>query len=1014
MSVEAIAIADKSPPAIENIAAVPDPFSPNNDGVDEITTVSFTLTEETFVTLNLYPTSEGDVPILDAPVITLISEVLPAGDNRVSWDGRDDTGELIDEGVYVYRFEKTMTLDASGNTLLQEISGSVTDILTPPLEIKVLEAQPQPFSPDGDSVNDIIHLNYTLSDFADFVAVNIIDSSTGEPKIITSLKAEAFEYFFDGRNWISVHFPNGIPPGRSDENYYLAPVDTQNGTPPPFGLLDKPQDAQTINGYLVNYQANNLNWKPVPFDISWNGGGATESGAYVYHISASQTNGVSAVPKTGVILIESIVVVPDDKTPPIVERTQPPEESIHSAQLALVSADLDDLHGTGADLTASTIRLIGSSGTIPGRQSNDGINTITWTLSEPLADDGSEDGPYTIIVSPVDFAKNRPLAPLVFSFQYNSTLSDETLPDVVDNSESPLVLLNTNRAIKLEASEETLVKLEDGEQIDSIQVTINDTGSGIDLAASSLQVLTSPGEALVTAEKRQAPVSRFSGKLILRKIAIQFDGTYVLSIQPIDNAGNTGDVKQYFFRYKTVDDLQPPTIDNFQFSADDFESSVPLTENLVHAASITGFSVSAQDPSPSVGFSLNPASSTIRLINASGESVPGDIFYSNQTTAPDGTVLVNIQLTLNTPLAIDGSDDGDYIVEAIVEDNSGNVSDLQTVSFKYDTIPPTAIQLSIDEQQLSIDDNQLALVSSLPQKVSAVLTDTPNGSGIAVPSDAGDLLTTSQLFLLAPDGNRVPARAPTESEIQGELVEIYFEPDPIADPDGVYTVVAIPFDQGGVAGAKVEGRFLLDKSPPEVTGMRIEKTTVPLDEEVFVTGEVNEIQLTLKDVNGINIQNASTAFELLPPPESIAPERPLEGTLSVVSLQAVPQESSSTPEELTVQEELLVFRLTVPLSINGVYTIRGQIADNAGNVRQLETIVPALRFTYDNRPPSIEGLSVVDEGTGGLIALENGKLITQTFSAVVASVTDITSGMAWGNTRLVLKDESGTLVPRSE
>ena len=178
-SVEAVAIADKTPPAIENISAVPNPFSPNNDGVDDITTIAFTLTEETFVTLIIYPAGEGDVPILGAPARTLIADVLSAGDNLVNWDGRDETGNLVDEGVYVYRFEKTMTLDASGKTLLQDISGSITDTLAPPLEIRVIEAQPNPFSPDGDRINDLVNLNYTLSDFSDFVAVNIITPAVG-------------------------------------------------------------------------------------------------------------------------------------------------------------------------------------------------------------------------------------------------------------------------------------------------------------------------------------------------------------------------------------------------------------------------------------------------------------------------------------------------------------------------------------------------------------------------------------------------------------------------------------------------------------------------------------------------------------------------------------------------------------------------------------------------------------------------------------------------------------------
>ncbi|MFQ6043543.1 MAG: FlgD immunoglobulin-like domain containing protein, partial [Candidatus Poribacteria bacterium] len=169
---EASAIADKTPPTIENISATPNPFSPNKDGVDDITTISFTLTEETFVTLGIYTSDESSEPIKG-----LIYEALPAGDNLVAWDGTDDEGKLVNEGNYIYRFEKASTLDTAGNTLSQDISGTITCTPVPPLEVKMLDAQPNPFSPDGDKINDVINLNYILSDFADYVVVNIFDTS---------------------------------------------------------------------------------------------------------------------------------------------------------------------------------------------------------------------------------------------------------------------------------------------------------------------------------------------------------------------------------------------------------------------------------------------------------------------------------------------------------------------------------------------------------------------------------------------------------------------------------------------------------------------------------------------------------------------------------------------------------------------------------------------------------------------------------------------------------------------
>jgi hypothetical protein len=90
------AIADKTPPAVENIAALPSPFSPGDgdvdidgdgvvdgDGIDDTTKIFFTLTETTTVTLKVYHESD-----LNNPIITLLDEKeLPPGDNFVEWNG---------------------------------------------------------------------------------------------------------------------------------------------------------------------------------------------------------------------------------------------------------------------------------------------------------------------------------------------------------------------------------------------------------------------------------------------------------------------------------------------------------------------------------------------------------------------------------------------------------------------------------------------------------------------------------------------------------------------------------------------------------------------------------------------------------------------------------------------------------------------------------------------------------------------------------------------------------------
>ena len=1047
---KASAVADKTSPTIENISATPNSFSPNNDGVDDITTISFTLTEETFVTLRIYPAKEGegDIPDLDKLKRELAYGVLPGGDNLIEWNGRDDGGYLVDDGTYVYRFEKASTLDSAGNTLLQDISGAITCILAPPLEVRILEARPNPFSPNGDKINDVINLNYTLSDFADYVAVNIFDTSEGsQGKIISSLKTEAFEYYYDGIQWVQIHFKDGIPTGRSDENYYLSPVDAKNPTPPPFGILDRPADAQTVKDYISNYQAINPNWRPVTFTIQWSGQGATGSGAYIYQTAAAQSSGISAVGKTGVILLEGLVVVPDDKTPPTVVRTYPPESTVHSAKLKFVSADLDDAHGTGTDLAASTIRLIGPNGIVPGRQSNDGIDTITWTLSETLAGNGRDDGIYSISVLPVDHSKNRLLNPLIKIFEYNMSVNDRDKP-YVDSEYPPVVVLSSGE-IKLEKDKEVIVDPRVLGDIEQIQVTVGDEASGIDLAASLINLLDYTG-AVVTAEKKESPEERSKGMLLLRNIAALEDGKYTLTVQPFDNAGNSGVIEEYVFKYRTVDDLTPPGIldTTLAFTSEGGTSSPLEAGNFINTP-IYSLTIDIKDEADSSGLNLNPEKTIIQLLDSSGKEVKGSVSYENQSVTQNGTFIARIRLTLEKPLSTDGSDDGGYTVKVCVYDNVEEPEELEekqhssedSIDFTYDTIAPPMGDMNPPDK---------SVLRKLPESISVNLKDNSNGSGI---NEDEDVLRDG-VYLLGPDGYKVPADLDLDSgegewEIKVTLIPKTEDPEnPFQPPDGSYTMVAIPKDKAGNVGAQASATFLLDTHPPSVISMIPERSS-------SVNGEVSQGQITFYDENGLDFKNLETKLRMLlfsiideidefqsdlnenKIPAELRQEFENNGiSLSDSATVLIEEEDSRwlitdnhqmytirkdedklysyleimPAPKAEISDDSLLLQLVVPLSINGVYTIWGEVADQAGNTQKLEEVTQEpLFFIFDDVAPQIEPvLAVTDIGTP---ELSEGKVINEAINKVRVDVSDLTSGMDFKKTRILLKDEAGKIVP---
>jgi hypothetical protein len=68
----------------------PNPFNPT-------TTIRFELPQATTVELAVYAV-DGNL------VRRLVSRSLPAGYHEATWDGRDERGQLVSSGIYLYRF----------------------------------------------------------------------------------------------------------------------------------------------------------------------------------------------------------------------------------------------------------------------------------------------------------------------------------------------------------------------------------------------------------------------------------------------------------------------------------------------------------------------------------------------------------------------------------------------------------------------------------------------------------------------------------------------------------------------------------------------------------------------------------------------------------------------------------------------------------------------------------------------------------------------------------------------
>jgi|GEM_PF-4708166 len=84
---------------IDNIQILPNPFSPNGNGKNDVVSIKFNLKNESSVTLGIYDRVGREV----RRVVT--DEDFDAGDNVIEWDGTNDIGNVVTTGLYMFNFQ---------------------------------------------------------------------------------------------------------------------------------------------------------------------------------------------------------------------------------------------------------------------------------------------------------------------------------------------------------------------------------------------------------------------------------------------------------------------------------------------------------------------------------------------------------------------------------------------------------------------------------------------------------------------------------------------------------------------------------------------------------------------------------------------------------------------------------------------------------------------------------------------------------------------------------------------
>ena len=553
---------DGTRPVITNDGVSPSPFNPET----QFAYIRYILTEGSRVSINIYDDQEQLIRRLGTPSGR-------PGENHTTWNGADDEGNIMPDGLYTYRITAT---DGAGNDAIPTSSGCI--LSTVYLEIDDSLVAPNPFSPDGDQVDDVAWISFKIKLVANeeqlrilgFGFENLVTATTEDDDIINPFGLLGIS-IFDPSGEQLVTFsadltpkldtdvaPNGWPNGIVPPDI---PAGTGNILGSPNGLEDFPDggidndwdvlvplhgpftsgsgEQYYISDFAVGWEAEGTPDGTYLISIgcelvgrTWMHAGylTTETGFIIgekWHAVPSRHHGIVAFPRRKSVIVEGQEVISMDNDPPIITSTTPSAGSAIDPTREDVSEVLvvmdDGADGSGVDPVASSIWLLDPLGNkLGGQVVPFGINTVKLVLDSGLTISGD----YTIESEPVDKRGNKVASPLRYVFS-------------VEDTSAPTVVPNTVRPRPTDFDEEGNPIEPYTQPIEEISVTLTDglTGSGVDLENSVIYLRDSTDETIVGNLEADIPNNKLN---YIPEQPIAVSDTYTIVVIAVDVAGAKG------------------------------------------------------------------------------------------------------------------------------------------------------------------------------------------------------------------------------------------------------------------------------------------------------------------------------------------------------------------------------------------------------------------------------------------------------------------------------------------
>ncbi len=627
---------------------------------------------------------------------------------------------------------------------------------------------------------------------------------------------------------------------------------------------------------------------------------------------------ISLVDKAGNRSDSEYTIVYDSKAPQlgsVTVNTDPPMELVPNRIAEIVesinSITIQFEEATRINFANTQVTLMGPDPS--GATDPDSGAPIEFEFPLTLEDDGVSQmtisflnlellGTYTLSVTPQDVAGNAAAGPTDYRF-----ILEIPLPRV-----SSVVI----GGIETETSSDVIYVNADNTVIGAFLLDPTETGLSFGSEGSDITVVDSANTVVAGATGSDG-----ENLIVWEPITLTSDGTtdgrYKVYVIPIDKAGRRGSTVYREFIY----DTQEPEI----IAAGPIDLSQPIS---YISQSLTQFNFTVADIGPA---DLELSDQKVTLRDASGDLVPAQLTNDTEN---------RLFLTLDQPLPLDGSMDGEYTVLVELADKARNPYTVEHL-IVYDTQAPTLVSTVPADGALLTED---------VTEIQVTLND-EGGSGI----DWEETTVT----LIDPNGTQIAGELVSDGETEltlttNQLVE-----------DGRYVIRVQAVDRAGNGDAvDFERSFLLSRYLPTI--ISTEPTTAPAD-EAFTNEELERIEVTLETEDENHL---STLRLLNPSTEIVAGQQEREG-------------------------DRLIYNLIRPLatdgSEDGVYTIEFTPISASGRSGDVQR----LSFTHDTQAPEVE----LDEAIRLVVAQPevNNNSLTEIHVTLTDETTDETSGIDWEN-----------------